>query len=306
MSKMNKPDERLAPFAPAVVITGATQGIGKALAGEFAREGHTLLLVARDQAELAATARALAEAHGIEVKVVASDLSTIEGCAKLEEALRNFGLYADTLVNNAAMMAAGFFQDEDAAKLRKLIDLDVQAVVDLTCRFLPGMIARRRGGVLNVASMVGFMPVPYQAAYAAAKAFVLSFTRAVAYETMYTGVRVSVLAPGSTATAMHAKAGAENSRYLMFLPVMTPEELARVAYRQFKRGKKVIVTGWFNHLGLFARRLAPDFAVVPLMGWFFRVRDAEGNLQWPRAATQPKSGRLRADAPSGDGPSLPA
>ena len=299
---MNTIGKRVEPFAPAIVITGATQGIGRALAEEFAREGHALLLVARDEAKLEAASRLLAEAHGVEVKFAACDLGTIEGCAEVEEALRRFGLYADSLVNNAATMTAGFFQDEDAAKLRRLIDLNVQAVVDLTRRFLPGMIARGQGGVLNVASMEGFMPVPYQATYAAAKAFVLSFSRALSYETMGTGVRVSALAPGTTATGLHAKAGAENSRYVMLLPAMTSEDLARVAYRQFKRGRKVIVTGWFNHLCVLAQHFTPHLLLVPMMGWLFRVRDEAGNLQSPKDSGPPKaaSGRLPFDAASGD------
>jgi uncharacterized protein len=136
--------------------------------------------------------------------------------------------------------------------------------------------------VLNVASVEGFVPVPYQATYAAAKAFVLSFTRALAYEAMYTGVRISALAPGTTATGLHAKAGAENSRYVMLLPVMSAEELARLAYRKFKRGKKVIVPGWFYRIALFVRRFVPDILLVPFVGLLFRVRDEEGNLQWPK------------------------
>jgi uncharacterized protein len=301
---MNDTNKEAEPAAPAVVITGATQGIGKALAAEFARGRHTLLLVARDEARLAETARSLAQAHGIEVKIAACDLGTAEGCAQVEEALGRFGLYADILVNNAAIMTAGFFQDEDLAKLRQLIDLDVQAVTDLTRRFLPGMIARRRGGVLNVASLEGFMPVPYQATYAAAKAFVLSLTRSLAYETMGTGIHVSAFAPGVIATAMHAKAGAEYSRYAQFLPAMSPEDAARIAYRKFKRGKKVIVPGWFNRLGIFAQRFTPDFLSVALVGWLFRVRDAEGNLQMPRPASTAKTrnGRLPADTASRDGP----
>jgi short-subunit dehydrogenase len=300
---MNDIDKK-APLAPAVVITGATQGIGRALAEEFARGGHALLLVARDEAKLAETARELSAAHNVTVRFAASDLSTVEGCAGVEEALRRFGLYADILVNNAAMMTAGFFQDQDLAKVGRLIDLDVKAVVDLTLRFLPDMLVRRRGGVLNVASMEGFMPVPYQATYAAAKAFVLSLSRALAYETMYTGVRISVLAPGTIATGLHAKAGAEHSRYVMFLPVMTSEELARIAYRKFMRGKKVIVAGWFNRLSVFAMRFTPDLLLLPAVGWFFRVRDAEGNLQLPRTLSRAEPAKRHAapEIAAGEGP----
>ena len=144
---------------------------------------------------------------------------------------------------------------------------------------------------VNVASVEGFMPVPYQATYAASKAFVLSFTRALAYETMGTGVRVASLAPGAVATAMHAKAGAEYSRYVQLFPVKSAEEIARVGYRKFMRGRKTIVIGLFNRIGLFLRRFTPDFLIVPLMGWFFRVRDADGNLQLPRALAERRTAK---------------
>ena len=123
---------------PAVVITGATEGIGRALAEEFARDGHALVLVARDHAKLAKTAEELARAHGVEVKVTSQDLSTPEGCAGVEQAVRGFGFYAEYLVNNAGIMSSGFFQDEDPATVRRIVDLNVRAMVDLTMRFLPG------------------------------------------------------------------------------------------------------------------------------------------------------------------------
>jgi uncharacterized protein len=272
---------------PAVVITGGTEGIGRALAELFAKDGNNLLLVARDEAKLARTAAELTKAYPVVVKVTSQDLTTEEGRAGVEQALRRFGLYADILVNNAGMMSHGFFQDVDTATVHRLLGLDIRAVVDLTHRFLPGMLARRRGGVLNVASMMGFMPVPYQAIYAASKAFVLSFSKALAYETMGTGVRVSVVAPGVVATKLHAKAGTQNSRYMYLFPNTPPEKVARIAYSRFKRGWSVIVPGWANWLSTIAIRFVPDFLLVPLMGWFFRMRDEEGNVLWPNPLPEP-------------------
>lgn len=283
---MNKPERIEEARRPAVVITGATQGIGRALAQEFARNGHTLLLVARDEEALARIAREIAARHGVRVEVTAQDLSTEEGCAGVEQAVRRHGLYAETLINNAGTMEAGFFQDADRREMLALVDLNARAVLDLTLRFLPGMVARGHGGLLNVASVEGFIPVPYQAAYAATKAFVLSLSRAVNYEVSGTGVRVSVLAPGATDTLIHARGGAEHARYVALFPVMTAEAVARTAYRQFARGKAVIVPGWLNRFYAVVQRFIHPAILLPLTGWMFRVRDAEGNVQWPRSAVE--------------------
>ena len=281
---------------PAVVVTGATEGIGRALAEEFARDGHALVLVARDQAKLAKTAEELARAHGVEVKVTSQDLSTPEGCAGVEQAVRGFGFHAEYLVNNAGIMSSGFFQDEDPATVRRIVDLNVRAMVDLTMRFLPGMLARSRGGVLNVSSTVGYMPVPYQATYAASKAFILSFSKALAYETRGTGVKVSVVVPGAVTTGLHDKAGTRNCRYLVWFPPLSAEFVAGKAYRRFKRGWSVTLPGIINHLGAFAARFTPDFALIPLMGWFFRLRDDDGNVLWPRPLEKPPESK-RAPEP---------
>jgi short-subunit dehydrogenase len=283
---------------PAVVITGATEGIGRALAEEFARDGHTLVLVARDEAALARVSAELSRKYGVQVRVTSQDLSTPQGCAGVEQALRRFGVHADILVNNAGIMSSGFFQDEDPATIKRLIDLDVRAVVDLTLRFLPGMLARRRGGVLNIASMMGYMPVPYQATYAASKAFVLSFSKALSYETMGIGVRVAVAAPGVVSTGLHAKAGGLNSRYLRLIPARTAEQVAQTVYRRFNRGWSVILPGIFNQLGALAVRLVPDYLVVPLMGWFFRVRDDQLRVLGPGEAAASKTESKRAPEPA--------
>jgi uncharacterized protein len=284
------------PFAPAAIITGATQGIGRALADEFANGGHTLLLVARTETTLAKAASEIAARYNVPVHYVACDLSTREGCDQVAEALRRRGLYCESLVNNAAIMMAGFFQEQDEEKLLKLIDLNVRAVVDLTRRFLPDMLARGKGGVLNVASVEGFMPVPYQATYAATKAFIISFSRALAYEIMGSGVRVCTVAPGPIETKMHAKAGAEYSRYVLYLPQMTPEAMAKAAYRRFMRGNWVIVEGWLNRIVAGGVRFIPGIMLIPAVGWFFRVRDAEGNLQWPKPLPNPEEAAKPAPA----------
>jgi short-subunit dehydrogenase len=292
---MNKPDRIRPGLLPAAVITGATQGIGRALAEEFARNGHTLLLVARDEAALARAAREVAERHGVRVEITAQDLSAADGCAGVEQALHRCGLYADELVNNAGTMTAGFLQDADREQMLALVDLNVRGLLDLTLRVLPGMVARGKGGVLNVASVEGFMPVPYQAAYAATKAFVLSLSRALGYELSGSGVRVSVLAPGATDTRIHARGGSQHAYYVSLFPVMTPEAVARIAYRQFQRGKAVIVPGWLNRFYAVSQRFVHPALLLPVLGWLFRVRDATGNVQWPRSiAARAGQGEQRA------------
>ena len=282
------PDDRAEKLAPAAVITGATRGIGRALADEFAKGRHTLLLVARDEAGLAKTASEVSAEYGVAVHYVACDLSTADGCDAVEDALRRNRLYAESLVNNAAIMTAGFFQDQKRDDLLRIVDLNVRAVVDLTRRFLPDMLARGRGGVLNVASVEGLMPVPYQATYAATKACMISLSRSLAYEVMGTGVRVCVVTPGPIETEMHARAGAENSRYVLYYPMMTSEKMAQAAYRRFMRGNWVITEGWVNRIAAFGVRFVPGILLIPAVGWFFRVRDADGNLQMPKPLPKPK------------------
>lgn len=286
---MDPVEESRQQTKPAAVITGATQGIGRALAEEFAKNGHTLLLVARNEANLAAAAQAIASAHGVAVHYAACDLATGAGCDRVEEVLNEKGLHCESLVNNAAVMTAGYFQDQDRDALLRTIDLNLRATVDLSRRFLPGMIARGAGGVLNVSSVEGFMPVPFQATYAATKAAMISLSRSLAFEVMGTGVRVCTVAPGPVVTDIHAKAGSEYSRYVLYYPQMQPDVLAEAAYRRFMRGNWVILEGWLNKIVAIGVRFVPGFFLIPASGWFFRVRDAEGNPQWPKPIDRSQS-----------------
>lgn len=258
------------------VITGGTEGLGLALAHEFAKAGHAVLLVARNEKKLAEAAQAIAEAHGVAAFYTAQDLAELEGCAGVERFLRAHGLYAEYLVNNAGIGSGGFFQDDDRETLINMVELNVRAQVDLTQRFFAGMLARGKGGVMNVGSMTGFMPTPYEATYAATKAFTLSFSRALAYEALWTGVTVSALMAGVIDTGWHDKAGSRNSRYLFLMPVMTPERLAAYAFRKFMRGKKVIVPGLFNKVLIALSNVTPYFVLVACMGFLFRVLDEKG------------------------------
>lgn len=285
---MKASDNRPGSLAPAAVVTGATQGIGRALVNEFAKGGHTLLLVARTEESLAQVASETAARYGVTVHYAACDLSTEEGCAQLAEALRSKRLYCESLVNNAGIMTAGFFQEQDRESLLRIVDLNVRAVVDLTRRFLPDMIDRGQGGVLNIASLEGFMPVPYQATYAATKGFMIAWSRSLAWEVFGTGVRICVVAPGPIETTMHEKAGAEYSRYMIYYPRMTPEQMAKAAYRRFMRGNWVIIEGLLNRIVANGVRFIPGIMLIPAVGWFFRVRDAEGNLQWPKGWKHPE------------------
>ena len=284
---MNASDET-PKLAPAAVITGATQGIGRALVDEFAKGGHTLLLVARTEAKLAEIASETAAKYGVAVHYVSCDLSAKEGCDSVADALLTKGLYCESLVNNAAIMTAGFFQEQDKDALVKTVDLNVRASVDLTRRFLPDMIARGKGGVLNVSSVEGFMPVPYQATYAATKGFLIAWSRALAWEVFGTGVRICVATPGPIDTTIHEKAGAEHSRYMIYLPRHTAEETAEAAYRRFMRGNWVIIEGWINRIIANGVRFIPGIMLIPAVGWFFRVRDADGNLIEPKPLKQPE------------------
>ena len=187
---------------PNALITGASSGIGEALARRFAQAGFNLVLVARSAAKLRLLAAALVREHGVKAWVAPADLSQPGAAAKLAAAMKRARRPIEVLVNNAGVLEHGSFVGMRATRHRELIDLNISALSEMLAHFLPPMVARGQGRVLNVASVAAFQPVPSLATYAATKAYVLSLTESLAQELQGTGVSITALCPGITATSM--------------------------------------------------------------------------------------------------------
>jgi uncharacterized protein len=257
---------------PAAVITGASEGIGRGLASEFAATGHTLLLIARSAERLEAAAEELRRTYNAEVHIAPIDLTEPDALAKVEAALAEAGLYPNYLVNNAAFGIGGLFAGQDAERIDQLVALNVAALTTLTRRYLPDMLARTRGGILNIASLGGLLPGPYQAAYYASKAYVVSLTEALAYENAGRGVRISAAVPGPVATRFHEKMGVGNANYLRLHTVPSPERVAQLIYSGFMGRRRLIAPGILPTFNSIAVRFIPHFLLVPFLGWFLKKR----------------------------------
>jgi len=253
-----------------VVVTGASSGIGEALARRLPRDRHDLVLSARRIDRLEQLARELAAAHGIQATAIATDLARPDGPATLVSELERRGLEVDWLVNNAGFGTAGRFHRLPLDRELEEIRLNVKAPVDLTGRLLPGMVARRRGVVMNVASVAGFGPMPYTATYAATKAFLLSFSEALAVELSGTGVRVVCVCPGFTRTEFQEKAKIAASVMPSFT-WMSAEQVADQAVRAAGHSG-VLVNGTMNSLTTVFMRLAPRGLVARVAAAAMRGR----------------------------------
>jgi uncharacterized protein len=249
------------------LITGASSGIGVDLARLLARKGYGVTLVARREDRLRALADELAAAHDIRAEVIACDLSDGSARDSLAPTVAKRGLTVDVLVNNAGFSTTGPVHDSDAAREVAMIRTDVEAVAHLCSTFLPGMVARGRGAVLNVASMAAYQPLPGQAGYAACKAFVLSYSHALTAELKGTGVSVTVLCPGPVETGFAEAAGIddEGADALPRFMWVSSADVAAEAIAGMVKGRAVVIPGVPNRIGAAVGHLTPRRLLLPLL-----------------------------------------
>jgi hypothetical protein len=254
----------------AAVVTGASAGLGLELARLFAKDGHDVVLVARRRERLDALARELEAAHGVAARVIAADLADPAAPPRIFEETRAAGAEVEFLVNNAGFGTNGPFAETDARRELDLIEVNVCALAHLTRLFLPAMIARRRGRVLNIGSTAGFMAGPYMATYFASKAFVLSFTEALAIELRGSGVTATVSCPGPVATEFAAVAGTDKTALFKSGGVASAASVALHAYRCMRAGRTIALPGLRNKL-IVALRLVPRGVAARVAGRFNRA-----------------------------------
>ena len=238
------------------LITGASMGLGAEIARVLAAKGIDLFLVARSKDKLDALAAELREAHGIKVHPVKADLTDARVRAALCEKLGTTNIQVDVLVNNAGFGINGAFATNDVQRELAQVELNVAALTDLTHRLLQPMIERGTGRVLNIASTAAFLPGPYMAVYYATKAYVLSFSEALAYELKDTGVTVTAHCPGATETEFARSAGSADT-LLFKKSVAKASDVARHAVAAMEKGESLAIHGFRNRLLAFLTRFGP-------------------------------------------------
>ena len=250
--------------APLALVTGASSGIGEALARLLASEGYRVVLTARRGAELNRVAGEIARANGPPTFVFEQDLGQAGGAAALVGALEDAGLQPDLVVNNAGFGLMGEAPDLDFAEQGEMMQLNVTALTELSLHYARVMGSRNAGGIMNISSVAGTLPGPNMAIYYATKAYILSFTEALAFEMKPKGVTVTAVLPGVTKTGFHTRAGMEDSHLMKTSKPMTAEAVARIAYDGFKRGRRVVVTGFFNKFAVLCTRFVPKSILLPV------------------------------------------
>ena len=243
------------------LITGASSGIGLDLAHLFAADGHDVVLVARSEDKLRELAKELAAKHGVAAHVIVADLTQPDAPRQIFDRAPD----VDILVNNAGFGVSGKFAETDLRTELDILQVNIAALTHLTKLFLPPMLQRGRGRILNVASTAAFQPGPLMAVYYATKAYVLSFSEAIAEELHGTGVSVTVLCPGPTATGFQKVANIGSETLLKVMRPVSSMDVARAGYRALMRGSRLVIPGMKNKLGVHSLRITPRAVVTKIV-----------------------------------------
>ncbi len=255
-----------ASTAGTALVTGASSGIGVAIAWELAARSHALILVARREERLQSLATELRDQHGVAVEALACDLADQDERDRLVSEVNTRPRVVELLVNNAGFGSRGEFVTNDRERLVGMVRLNVEAVLDLTSRFLPGMVERGRGSIVNLASTAAFQPMPGAATYAASKAFVLSFSEAIRTELRGSGVGVTAVCPGPVKTEFSEAAGMGGVEQTTPEAIwMTAEEIAAAAIEGAERDKRVVVPGAINRAQSIVGHYSPRALALPLI-----------------------------------------
>jgi short-subunit dehydrogenase len=259
------PDKPSSKSGIVALVTGASSGIGLALAREIAANGHDVVLTARNGDALEAAAGAIEGKYGVRADAIPLDLRNPDAAEQLYQTISNQKIEIGILVNNAGFGLGGEFLETDLQREVEMIQVNVIAVTQLTKLFAAGMVRRRSGRVMNVASTAAFQPGPLMAVYYATKAYVLSFSQAVAEELRNTGVTVTALCPGATATAFADTAEISNSRLFTRLGVDDAESVAVYGYKAMMRGERVAIPRLRDKIMVQAERFAPRALVTRIV-----------------------------------------
>lgn len=248
-----------------VLITGASSGLGYQFAQVFARNHFALVLVARSENKLNELARQINQDFGVSTKTIIKDLSIPSSSEEICSELNQAGIEIDILVNNAGFATYGFFTATNLSDELQMMQLNIVTLTHLTKLMLPGMKQRRRGKILNIASTAAFQPGPLMAVYYASKAYVLSFSEAIANELKGTGITVSVLCPGPTESGFQKRASMEQSKLVNNQNLMTVETVAQIGYQGLMSNRTIIVPGIKNKLLVFSVRFLPRNLVTQVV-----------------------------------------
>jgi uncharacterized protein len=262
------------------LVTGASSGIGAAIARELAGRGHAVTLVARREERLRSLATELTAEYGTEAAAIGCDLCDPAERERLASVLSGTGRAVEILVNNAGFGSRGNFVTNDPGRMLEMVRLNVEAVVDLSSRFLPGMAARGRGAIINIASAAAFQPLPGAATYAASKSFVLSFSEAIRTEQRGTGVTITAVCPGPVKTEFTEAAGMggveDETPDLVW---MSPEEIARHAVEGAEQDKRVVVPGVLYRAQSIFGQHTPRALLLPIAERIWRSGTSRGSLE---------------------------